>query len=41
MRHAVKELLTKERVGLIGMQLPEEYKENFNVSSKGPSPSGS
>ena len=22
---------------LVGMQLPEKYKENFNISSKGPS----
>jgi hypothetical protein len=24
------------KVSLVGMQLPEEYKENFDVSSEGP-----
>jgi hypothetical protein len=25
------------KLSLVGMQLPEKYKENFNVSSEGPS----
>jgi hypothetical protein len=25
------------KLSLLGMQLPENYKENFNVSSEGPS----
>ena len=25
------------KLSLVGMQLPEEYKENFDVSSEGPS----
>jgi hypothetical protein len=27
----------KKAFGLIGIQLPEKYKENFDVSSEGPS----
>ena len=26
------------KLSLVGMQLPEKYKENFDVSSEGPSP---
>ena len=28
--------IKRERCGLIAMQLPEKYKENFDVSSEGP-----
>ena len=28
------------KLSLVGMQLPEKYKENFDVSSEGPSDEG-
>jgi hypothetical protein len=29
--------LNTNKLSLVGMQLPEKYKENFDVSSEGPS----
>ena len=30
-------LVIRNKLSLVGMQLPEKYKENFDVSSEGPS----
>jgi hypothetical protein len=30
-------ILNCNKLSLVGMQLPEKYKENFDVSSEGPS----